>query len=69
MSAPSKSTIRAWMRLNAADHTDGRTGEVNCTSLVEAWDAEKGSGEETLDPDHPAWEVAVEVARAAGDRS
>ncbi len=48
------------MRRNAAQYTD--CGEVNCTELVEAWDSECASGGDTLDSDHVAWTIAVEVA-------
>ncbi len=52
-----------FMRREAREHIDPKTGEVNCTSLVEAWDASEGTGSETIDdPHHPAWEIAVTVA-------
>jgi hypothetical protein len=54
--------VRAWMERRAAQHTDPMTGEVDATSLVEAWDRECADGGETLDPTHVAWEVAVDVA-------
>lgn len=53
--------IRKWMKANVSEYVD-ECGEVNCTEMVEAWDAECGSGEDTLDPDHPAWDIAVEVS-------
>ncbi len=58
----SEDDIRVWMNRNVRDHLD-ECGEVNCTSLVEAWDAECDSGEATLDEDHPAWTIAYEVFR------
>lgn len=56
--------IRAWMNRNVGRFVDPRTGEVDCTSMVEAWDRETGDGGRTLDPDHPAWDVAVRVEMA-----
>jgi hypothetical protein len=56
----SRASIARWMRAHAAEHLD--CGEVNLTSLVEAWDSECADGAQTLDPDHLAWDVAVEVA-------
>ena len=54
-------SIRSWMREHASEHVD-ECGEVNCTSLVEAWDSACASGGDTLDPNHEAWDIAVEVA-------
>lgn len=54
--------IRVWMKANVRHHRDSITREVNTTSLVEAWDSEFGNSEETLDSNHPAWEIAGEVA-------
>lgn len=54
--------IRSWMRAHAREFADPRTGEINCTALVEEWDRSCADGGATLDPDHPAWEIAVEVA-------
>ena len=54
--------IKRWMVANVADHTDRKTGEVNCTSLVEAWDYTMSDGGVTTDPDHEAWTIATEVA-------
>lgn len=48
--------------MNVDNFIDNSTGEVNCTALVEAWDRQCDSGEATLDENHIAWEVAVEVA-------
>jgi hypothetical protein len=53
--------IRAWMRAHVSDFVD-QCGEVNCTHLVEAWYSECASGGDTLDPNHPAWDCAAEVA-------
>lgn len=53
--------IRKWMRANVSEYVD-ECGEVNCTQMVEAWDHMCGSGEETLDETHEAWDIAVEVA-------
>lgn len=58
--AASRASIRSWMRRNADDYRDGRTGEVNMTALVEGWDAACADGGTTLDSDHIAWEVATE---------
>lgn len=52
--------IRTWMKANVTRWTDVRTGEVNMTRMVEEWDLECASGSDTLDPDHPAWDVATE---------
>ena len=54
--------IARWMRAHKSEHVDRLTGEVNLTALVEAWDRACADGGATLDPDHIAWEVAVEVA-------
>lgn len=56
--------IRIWMQGQVDQYVDAKTGEVNCTALVEAWDAECSTGESTLDPDHIAWDIAVDVAVA-----
>ncbi|MCP3065880.1 hypothetical protein LXT21_44670 [Myxococcus sp. K38C18041901] len=50
--------------MHLVEHRDA-SGEVNLTSLVEAWDAAQAGGEATLDAHHPAWDVAVEVAERA----
>jgi len=61
MSKPTKTeTIRRWMRANASRFVDPRTGETNTTLMVETWDLEEGTGDETLDPSHTAWDVASE---------
>ncbi|MCP3065867.1 hypothetical protein LXT21_44605 [Myxococcus sp. K38C18041901] len=52
------------MLMHLVEHRDA-SGEVNLTSLVEAWDAAQAGGEATLDEHHPAWDVAVEVAERA----
>lgn len=57
-----KAAIRHWMRANADRFVDRRTGEVDCTRMVEAWDHETQDGGVTTDPDHEAWAVAVEVS-------
>ncbi len=54
--------IARWMRAPKSEHVDRLTGEVNLTALVEAWDRACADGGATLDRDHIAWEVAVEVA-------
>lgn len=60
-SPPSRASISRWMRGNLDDYRDPRTGEVNLTALVEGWDSTCADGGATLDQDHPAWEIAVEV--------
>jgi hypothetical protein len=50
--------IRIWMKANANQFTDRQTGELNTTALVEAWDIECANGSATLDPNHPAWDIA-----------
>ena len=62
--------IRDWMRRHVEEFEDVRTGEIDCTAMVETWDVEEGTGEETLDEFHPAWDIAVDVAgRFVADRS
>lgn len=61
----SKFEIARWMREHLDDHRDRTTGEVNCTSLVEEWDVACADGGATLDSNHVAWDVAVEVAARA----
>lgn len=56
-----RNQIRAWMRRNLERFID-QCNEVDCTTMVETWDHETQSGYETLDTDHEAWAVAVEVA-------
>jgi hypothetical protein len=53
-------SIKAWMKRNVSRFVDV-CGEVNCTALVEAWDAQEANGSETLDNMHPAWDIAVDV--------
>ena len=55
------SQIRTWMRKHASKHVDRDTDELNHTSLVEAWDFHEGDGKATLDSNHPAWDIALEV--------
>lgn len=62
--AKTRDQILRWMRQNKPRFTNGRTGEVNCTEMVEAWDREEADGAQTLDSDHMAWELAVIVAGA-----
>lgn len=54
--------IRGWMYRNLETFVYAKTGEVDCTAMVEAWDRECASGGDTLDPDHVAWEIAAELA-------
>lgn len=54
--------IYKWMIENVENFRDRKTGEINCTKMVEAWDDEEGDGTETLDELHPAWDIAVDVA-------
>jgi len=56
-----RTAILRWMKRNAEDHRDQRTGEINYTTLVEQWDRDCSTGEATMDSDHPAWEIALEV--------
>lgn len=53
-------SIKRWMKNNMARFFDG-CGGIDCTGMVEAWDSECSTGEATLDPNHAAWDVAVEV--------
>lgn len=59
--------IKKWMSANAGRFVD-ECREVNCTAMVEAWDREESTGDTTLDPDHPAWDIAVEVATVVEKR-
>ena len=61
-----KSSIRNWMLENIEEFVDEKTGEVDCTDMVETWDREVCDGEQTLDGDHIAWSIAVEVAEIFG---
>ena len=56
----SRYEIKKWMLFNADRFME--SGELNLTKIVEAWDIECDSGEATVDSDHPAWEVALEVS-------
>lgn len=56
--------IEQWMKRNVFLFIDPKTGEINCTSMVEEWDRDASTGDSTLDPDHPAWDAAFEVAKA-----
>jgi hypothetical protein len=62
MTMESKREIRGWMLANRARFTDRRTGEFLPTEAVEAWDYETQDGAMTVDPDHPAWEVAADLS-------
>lgn len=53
--------IRRWMKIFVGNYVD-ECNEVDCTKMVEDWDSLCGTGEETIDPDHIAWDIAVEVA-------
>ncbi len=55
-------TALRWMRRRVHDFVDPRTGEVDTTAMVEAWDRAEAGGGATLDSDHPAWDAAVRVA-------
>lgn len=56
-----KESIRTWMKRNVNLYID-ECNEVDTTGMVEGWDYEQGSGEETFDPNHPAWTIAAEIA-------
>lgn len=58
---PTPAGIKRWMRAHLDEYRDPRTGEVNLTELVEAWDRECADGGATLDSDHIAWEIATKV--------
>lgn len=55
----SEASIKRWMKANLDGHYDMATGELNTTSLVEAWDSACASGKDTLDACHIAWDVAA----------
>ena len=59
--AQTRQQIAHWMRAHKAEHVDRLTGEVNLTALVEEWDRACADGGATLDRDHIAWDIAVEV--------
>ena len=59
--AINEKAIRLWMKKNIYRFIDRKTNEVNCTEMVEAWDRECSSGEDTLDSNHPAWDIAVQT--------
>ena len=63
MKKQNKSSIRNWMLEHIEEFIDENTGEVNCTDMVEGWDREISDGEQTLNPDHIAWDIAVEVEK------
>ena len=54
--------IKKWMLLNADRFLDKQTNELNTTLMVETWDLECASGKDTLDSDHIAWSIAVDVS-------
>ena len=56
-----RAEIRRWMLANKEDHRDIRTGELNWTGLVEAWDRACADGGATVDPDHIAWDIAASL--------
>jgi hypothetical protein len=53
-----RKAIQRWMDLNAERFRD-ECGEIDLTAMVEAWDAECSTGSATLNPHHPAWDIAV----------
>ena len=57
----SSSAITRWMRANVNRFVDQATDEIDTTGMVEAWDRECATGKETLNPAHPAWDLAIEV--------
>ena len=59
--APSRASIRRWMLAHKEVYRDRRTGELNLTEMVEAWDRVCADGGATLDPDHLAWDVAASL--------
>ncbi len=63
-----RAAIDKWMRANVVRFVDS-CGEVNATTMVEIWDFECSTGSATLDADHMAWSVAVEIAVEHEDRS
>jgi hypothetical protein len=56
--------IAKWMHRNVERFLEPHTGEVDCTTMVEAWDVECADSEATLDEGHIAWEVAIDVKEA-----
>lgn len=56
-----RARIKKWMKDNKNRFIDPYTGEINMTEMVETWDNECASGEDTYDEDHIAWEIAAEL--------
>lgn len=59
-----KENIRRWMLSHLKEFLDS-CNEINCTAMVESWDRECSTGDATMNPDHPAWEIASTLAREA----
>jgi hypothetical protein len=60
--------IKTWMYAHLHEHIDKQTNELNCTSLVEAWDSECSTGNETLDMNHIAWDIAIDIQWARDNK-
>lgn len=54
--------IKRWMLAHLKEFLDS-CNEVNCTAMVESWDRACSSGDSTMNPEHPAWEIAGAIAR------
>ena len=52
--------ITSWMMSSYRRFIDD-CRELDMTSMVEAFDREVLNGSETLDPDHPAWNIASHI--------
>lgn len=52
--------IKFWMRAHSQEHIDPKTGELNCTKLVEACAHALGHDEWLDDSFHDVWEIALE---------
>jgi hypothetical protein len=65
---PNIKQIRAWMNANVRQYVDEDCNLVNMTLLVEAWDSECSTGISTLDNNHPAWDIVLDIAQKYEDR-
>lgn len=53
--------MKKWMKERAEELIE-LDGDFCATQLVEQWDVEEGDGTQTLNPLHPAWDVAIDVS-------
>lgn len=58
-----------WMRRRLEASPEGYQDSAGCadlTRLVEDYDHEVLTGSATLDPEHPAWDAAVQAVKVVG---